>query len=543
MLKNVMKSALYLLTMCLFFTSCRKESTYWEDNFVAPLAHGSLTLGNMFPDTTIKSNPDSSLKIAFQADLINYGIDSLLKIPDTTITTISTNTLIAKYGFTPGTLLFNSSSVTTYDFPNGIELTNAQIRSGKVKIDLTNTVRQPLAYHYKLLSAKKNNILLDTIFQIPKATYTGAGAGTLVSTGNLTCIIDLSGYMIDFTGTNHNVNNTINQYGDISISTLAQADTLYFNEGLVSKFTFTSIVPQYAQGYFGSQLVKVGPDTSSFTVFNTIQSGMLNLNSANMDLKIVNEFGVAMRATIGNLTALSTPNHTVQPLVAPGVINHPYNINGAINNGPNAPVTSSVKTISLNNSNSNIKDLIGILPNKFIYQLSTQLNPGGNQGGNNDFAYYGTGFKAVLSADIPLYFSANNLVLLDTSTLDLSGVSQFNNVNYGQLTLTATNSYPFSINLQGYLLDANKNVLDVLFASPNTVQAPPLDANLKVIAPLQSKLVAPFNKSKLNNLKNARYIAYTATFNTAAQPSQIRFYDYYKLDLLLTADVNYTIGK
>jgi hypothetical protein len=92
----------------------------------------------MFPDTTIKTNPDSSLKIAFEASVISYGIDSLLKIPDTTITTVTTNTLSPSIPVVlgPGQQIFSSLSSTYYDFPNGILLTKAIVKFGKVRVEL-----------------------------------------------------------------------------------------------------------------------------------------------------------------------------------------------------------------------------------------------------------------------------------------------------------------------------------------------------------------------------------------------------------------------
>jgi hypothetical protein len=537
------KAAKYALTaaLCVLAAlySCRKEPTYWEDDFVAPIAQGKLTLANLFPDTTIKTDPDSSLRIAFDAEVINYGIDSLLKIPDTTITTVSTNTIVPKIAITPGMTILTNTSSTYYDFPNGIKLATATIKFGKVKVELVNTARQPLSYHYKLLSAFKNTVMLDTVFEIPKATYSGT---VCTSQGTLSTFLNLAGYLIDFTGVNKNVTNTVDQWGQVSVSTNAQPDTLYINQGLISTFTFTGIVPQYAQGYFGNQSVSVGPDTTDFTVFSNMQSGLLNLNSADVKLRLINEFGVAMKASIGNLTALSTAN-AASTVLTSTVVGNSFTLNGAVNNGSSLPVTAGTKTITLNNSNSNIKDLIGILPDKFIYQVNTQLNPNGNLGGNNDFAYYGTGFKAYLNADIPLQFSASNLVLIDTTDINFTTVSQLDNVNHGQLLLTATNSYPFSIQLQGYLLDENRNVLEPLFGTPNTIQQPPLDANFKVIAPLNSTLSVPLTAGKIVNLKKARYIKYLATFNTAAQPNPVKFYSHYTLDILLTADINYTIGK
>lgn len=535
MRKTVYYKILGLSLVLLLFFGCRRENTYWEDDFVAPLAHGNLNLGTMFPDTTIKSNADSSLKIAFSAQLINYGLDSLLKIPDTTVSTVSTNTLFP-IQIQPGYPLFSSTTDTYYDLPNGIELTSASIRQGRVKVDLSNTVRQPLVYHYQLLSARRNNVLLDTTFQIPKAVYSGT---VLVTAGTNSCYINLSGYDIDFTGTNHNQTNTVEQFGEISVATTAQTDTIYKNEGLIANFTFSGIIPQYAKGYFGNQSITLGPDTASFDVFKNIRGGMLNLSSASVNLQITNQFGVDMRATVQSLNSINTHNPSTVPLTTLA----PINITRAFDNGPYAPVTATVKNIYLNQNNSNITTFIGNLPDQLAYKLTAQVNPPPTSISYNDFAYYGTGFKAYLNADIPLYFSASNILLADTVPLTLSDVNQFKNINRGNLILTATNSYPFSINLQGYLLDENKNIIDVLFSAPNTVQAPMLDANFKVIAPAQSKLYVPLSQTKISNLERAHYIYYSATFNTASQPNQIKFYDYYTLDLLLTADINYTIGK
>ena len=516
-----------VLFACLLFTNCKREKSYWDDDFIAPIAHGGLSLANLFPDTVIKSNTDSSLKISFEATLVNYGLDSMIKIRDTALT----NSYIIGFTLpiTPNYTLITGVPGETYYDLKGIQLKKASIRSGKVKVTLKNTCAQPLVYDYILNSASKNNIILHT---------------SLTVNGNSTGIyyIDLAGYDIDFTGTNHNVFNTIEQTSQVSVAPNAQPDVIQPGQGITAIDSFLHIIPQYALGYFGSQSVAVGPDVASFNIFNNIKSGMLNLNSANMQIKIVNEFGIDMRASINTITSISTANQNTVTLNS-SQLNAPLNINGAVNNGPNNPVTASSRTITLNNTNSNILNFIGNLPDKLGYKLTAQVNPNGNQSGGNDFGYYGTAFKAYLDADIPLYFSASNLVLADTVPLNFSSINQIKNINHGQLTLTAMNGYPFAINLQGYLLDENKMPIDLLFSNPNSIVAPALDANLKVIAPQQSKLYIPLTVDKINSLKRAKYIYYTATFNTTSQPNQVKFYNWYNLDILLTADINYSIGK
>src|ERR1700749_3202913 len=154
------KISLAVLCVCIF-SFCKRSPTTWEDDVVAPLATGSLTLANLFPDTTIKTNTDSSLKIAFETSLINYQLDSLLKIPDTTVTTAFTFSFNppSPPAFPPGSLLpiGTYSAENVYNLPNGIQLKKAIVKQGKIHYLMTNTMYQPLVYHYQLLSATKNN--------------------------------------------------------------------------------------------------------------------------------------------------------------------------------------------------------------------------------------------------------------------------------------------------------------------------------------------------------------------------------------------------
>ena len=546
-LKNI---TLAVLCVCLL-GFCKRSPTTWEDDVVAPLATGSLSLANLFPDTVIKANADSSLKIAFETALINYQLDSLIKIPDTTVTTVFTFSYNVPNPPTlsPGQNIPISTNTVTpdvYNLPSGIQLKKAIVKQGKINFLMTNTVYRDLVYHYQLLSATKNGHILDTTFILPAADSVHGTVHPI--SGN----INLAGYTIDFSGQNYNSFNTTDERDSVHIAPYATLGYLHYNQGFNAQFKFESVIPQYATGYFGSQSITVGPDTASFVGFSTIKKGLLNLNSANVSLNISNQFGVAMKANISQLksintnnpseTTLTTTNAPLSNLLVPAGIDH---------NGPNNPIiniTPGTWVVNLNNSNSNVKDFLGNLPNKISYKLTAQINPsigpnGGNQGGNNDFGYYGTSFSANLSMDVPLYFSASNLMLADTVSLNVSNVSQLQNVNKGNLILTATNQYPFSIYLNAVLLDANKHPIDNLFSSPSLIEAPPINANGKVISPLKSKLFIPLNPQKIANVQKARYVAYSATFNTANQPTQVKFYSNYTLGLLLTADLNYTIGK
>ena len=523
----------------LALTSCKKEKTYWDVDLSVPIASSSLSLSNLFPDTIISANQNGSLNITFNDEVFSYTADSLVNIPDTTI--YNSFQLImfpgGYYPYGPGfTMDINSQDEVRFDFPNDIQLKEVKIRSGKLRIVVKNPLRQPVIFKCYVLSATKNGNTLS--LSIP------LNAGTRENPTTKDTLIDISGYKVSFSGASGNKTNTIVQDLDFMVAPYASNDTIKYGDSLQSFITFQKLVPDFARGYFGSETITIGPDSTNFDFFNQINSGTLSLDSAEIKLSLKNEFGVDIRGNIQQLKSSHPINGTIS--LTSSSINSPFNMSRATAiPSLGSPVIPSYKLISFTQSNSNITSFIGNLPNKIAYQLSAQINPLGNVSGFNDFVYYGTGLRADLSVKIPLRFSANNLVLKDTTTFNLDALSeQLDLVNDGRLILKATNSYPFSLKLTGILLDENNQAIEQLIVAPNnSIDAPILDINQIVAADKTSIIYIPFDRSKLENMKKARKIAYYVVFDTANGNQAISFYKNYKLDLLLTTEFNYTIKQ
>lgn len=105
------------------FISCKKEEgTSWDTDILAPIAHTNLNLATIFPDTLITTNPDGSLRLAFETELFNFTVDSLIKIPDTSLF-YNYPFPAPLYPITPGLQFFpTSTSSTNFTLPNGILL-------------------------------------------------------------------------------------------------------------------------------------------------------------------------------------------------------------------------------------------------------------------------------------------------------------------------------------------------------------------------------------------------------------------------------------
>src|ERR1039457_2278372 len=72
----------------LIWSSCKRNPNQerWDTNILAPLVKSTLTLKNLINDTLLKTNADSTISLVYQSSLYNFTLDSLFKIPDTTMT-------------------------------------------------------------------------------------------------------------------------------------------------------------------------------------------------------------------------------------------------------------------------------------------------------------------------------------------------------------------------------------------------------------------------------------------------------------------------
>ncbi len=72
----------------LFITACKKNPNEerWDTNILAPLVNSTLTLKNLINDTLMKTNSAGEVSLVYRSGLYDFSIDSLFKIPDTTMT-------------------------------------------------------------------------------------------------------------------------------------------------------------------------------------------------------------------------------------------------------------------------------------------------------------------------------------------------------------------------------------------------------------------------------------------------------------------------
>lgn len=527
--KNLLATAVIFIT----FYSC-KRGTDWDIDAAFPLAKSYLNISNFFGDSIFKADTNNLLHVSFSRDILNYTMDDLAKLPDTTVEIKFLSPLTSN--LSPGTQIYTNSASTdreiTFDVSNGVELNKAIIRSGYLKIEYFNTYSQPLNFNYNLNSAN----LWGTVFHVNQTIPGGSASAP----AKLTKIYPLNGYNISLTGVLNNKVNTVVQTYTVSTDASGQAATLNYNEGIIVHMSFVNVIPEYIQGYFGMQDLSFGPDSTSIGLLGNFTANNLQLTQAAINFRIINEFGVEMSSSINGVRSIKTNPLNVVTLNA-GTLLQSINVNRAgKTNLPSNPVYPWVKQININSTNSNLNPFLENLPDYLGYSVKAKINPLGNISGANDFAYYGHGLKVTADVDIPLALSANYFQLISFSKVDLTQLKELNNVNYCEILLQARNNYPFNAEIQGYMLNEQNQIIDSLFIpGQNNISSAITDINNVVLNYVDSKLISSFNNVKIENLKLCKQIKFVSKMFLPNQPTPIKINNSSYLDLLVSANVNY----
>ncbi len=411
-------------------------------------------------------------------------------------------------------------------------LTYIDCRRGKLKIFVTSTVQEQLYLEYTLEGAfdKFGRPLVESTI-VPPAP---PGGDVTIDKE-----FDLTGYSIDLSGRNGNKFNTYTQTIKGRIDSSGQLRTLTLNDSLIIRYDIKDIAPNYIKGYAGRDTF-IAIDSTDFDVFsNLFKSGTIQLKDVDLKLSLENGMGVDGIVKINEFTA-SSPVNGSRTLTG-GVLANPI----AVGRAKDLPLRPTTTNIAINKSNSNITDVLGILPNKIRYNFEVKTNPSGNNGFYRDFAYLESALKVNLDATIPLSFIANNLVLMDTIDFDLSKTNtNVNGITDGVINIITYNKYPLQAKLTMIVVDENFVTVDTLLKN-FALNGATTDANCRVQQSVRDKNSVNVDQVRMENIKRGRkaliYADFTTPQNNAncnGQPLQI-FSDY-KLDVTFTARFNYS---
>ena len=511
----------YRVFVCLVVTvsllsSCKKdEPTTWESNWVAPLAHGRLTLSDLTADNGYTDNA-GIYHLYFEKIISGFGTSDLTQIPDTNISQKFVVPITGGPFQIPGNTAIITQNQNYSVETNGTGLRMVKVKSGQMIVHVKSYVNAYLHPSFTLYNVSEvygNNTDIDFALTPGSASAPTEGYYT----------IDMSNKYVVLSGTSGFDYNKLSTHLEIKTeqNTTADQNTIYGQDSVRFELLMSDIVIDYAKGYFGN-------DTYSFNeTFNLAESanmptGLLELDQASFGFHVTHKMGFDGKLKIDNVMGLNTYMNTGVQLTG-GNLYNPFFITRSIDNGGTPSVSNY--DINLNEGNSNITSFMGSLPYSVLFTGSLQLNPFGNVSDGNDFFYSDQLTEAKLVVDVPLRLAASDLTLRDTLNVEVTTDA----VRVSSLTLDIQNAFPMEWKLNLITLGGAVVATDLNVPSGNSIDALALASS--------STLVIPISEAQWNAIKSEGKLIMQVISNTPSFPQLVNLYNSYFVDMRVKAGV------
>lgn len=513
--------------------SCTTQGTNWDVDAYAPVAETTLDLSKLVGDNNMVVAGDSSVWLNIDESIYTFDMDTIKNIPSM-VSPYEFVWTLGDYTMPAGTAIPTQAIPITMEMGD-IKLRTITLQGGTLTIDVKSTATERLAFKYTIPAASRFGIGFEYRDTVP-------GLATGQDTVYYKKEFDVSGYELLLTGPANDGFNNFEAYLDVT-SISGDPDISILDNQVVFKINneLENIQPYYGKGYLGQYNFDQNNLTADVDALAAFQSGILDVEQLSLDLIVHNTVGADIRFKPNLLQGENSASVTTLALTHPQM-GTTANINRAFETGnPSDPIVETLYTYSFNSGNSNIENLVELLPDQITFDAQMDFNPYGNIGGYTDFYFADHPPYVQMQLSAPLKFSVSQLYFLDTIANPFAAVELVDNIKGGEFIMRVENKFPLAIKLQLFTIDRTGVVTDSLMVD-DLVPAAPVNASNRVENPVNADLIVSAAAGKIDNLKQAEKIQIKAVFNT--QPTtagRLQMYSDYYLKLKLIADIKFNI--
>ncbi len=482
--------------------SCKKEPTTWDTDWAAPIAYGHLTINDMMPVDYVETNSEGYLSLVIHESVFQFSLDTLIKLPDTTIT-VKTAIGIPSIDVSPAFSLPDNYD-QVYDLGE-IELKRVIIQSGLAEATILSPWQGKTKITFNFPNVTNPGGVLQRIYYLD--------AGTIADPTSVYDEINMALQDLDLRGIDGTLYNTLG----INILIESNEESSNFlvtnTDSIAFSFKFQDLMPRYAKGYFGQYTFS---DTTGVSLppLKQVVAGSIDLDSIDMTLTIKNGFNIIAQAKVSKMTGINTRTSNLVDLdfAEKGTT---LNINPA--SGGLYDYVPSEYPLTLNNFNSNILSFIENLSDSIILGYQLKINPFGNTTAGSDEFFPDSKMELFLDGEFPLQFGANNLTIVDTFLIDAFETSTIS-PREALVFIDYTNGFPIAGDLVLYLLDQDDQVLDSIVASA-PILAGSFQAATYATLPHAGSVQFELTTANLDHLETTDKIVLKLKFNSDANAS------------------------
>ena len=243
----------------------------------------------------------------------------------------------------------------------------------------------------------------------------------------------------------------------------------------------------------------------------------IHLGSPRILLNVKNAFGVDLRL---NLDKVFSSNKTESKYLEGSIVQ-----NGIAINGPKEEGVVEESIIEISNENSNLFELLEILPNSLVFDASIINNPDGDNLTN--FISKDSYLELDPRIEVPLDFSLEEVSYEDTTKVNIAKVldrTEELKIKKAILEIQAKNTLPLDLEIDYvYLLDEDMQVMDSLKLEKvdmRVFKASNVDENGFSTEPKESKARYLLPNDLLFTIQNVKHISYKISSNTLKSDSK-----------------------
>lgn len=452
---KVVTPFLKLFTVLIFvgaISSCKKDSTRWETEWVVPFVTDTLDLYNLHNDSTLDNFSSSTYLVDLERELLDVSLSDFFFIPDTTISQ-SFSPTIGIGSVPPGFTFYNEVEAHELSIPDA-QLKKIIVSEGEIDLTVYNPIATSAYYTIQMPGVIKDGVILEYTFFI----NAGSTSDPAVANEQIT----LDGYTIDLRG--EDISGSVNISGFNTLQTAlsimsdpnGQAVGISTSDIFEVEAKIQNLSIAYAQGYFGEQVFS---DTSFFEIpaLQQIVSGSIDLEEVPVNIEISNGTKIPFSA---NITVLENTNYIPESVsLSSSLIGSQQLISPAT--GSWSTLAPSNQLISFSNANSNMTNYLENLGHTHKLGFEVRMNPFGNNTGSFNEIFPNSRLKLKLKSEFPLSIQSNGLTISDTIAASFSAqiVDDLVKANEVVLDVSVVNAFPISGGITVEFIDFNGQVI------------------------------------------------------------------------------------
>lgn len=377
-----------------------------------------------------------------------------------------------------------------------IELDRLDFKAGQFVYYFENPNLESLTVEFEFSSLRKDGVPLRITAEVPAFSGSGMRPAATNSDGP----IDLSAYRL--------------LPDDNEIILRYSAKNENGEDRPLTNFVVQLQNPafSYAEGYLGQFLIEGVQDSVGIDFVEGHTGSNIQFADPRAILEVENSFGVPTQAQINEFVVQrsdGTEQEVRSSQIDQGLL-FPY------------PALNEVGVVAsgafiFDQDNSNIVELFAANPVSMVYAVDALVNPQEDEnlvGFITDSSYY----TLQLTVDLPLFGTASEYVLTDTSDLNLGEIGEIERATF---KIIAENELGIDATVQAYFLDAQGAVLETLFADRQLIaQAATVDGAGFSDTPAVTTTFVETDAVRTQRIRQASQLALEIGFSTDTNAPQ-----------------------